>query len=109
MQPDRNMSVQEWLLFTEKENTLPYLLSDLGYDVWIGNNRGTIDFSSHETLDPVADSEEYWNFSFMEQGRFDLEAEIKFIKAVTKVDKMTFLGYGHGSTQAFYGLATRET
>jgi hypothetical protein len=47
MQPDSNMSVQEWLVYTDAANTLPYLLSDAGYDVWVGNNRGTVDFSSH--------------------------------------------------------------
>ena len=41
-------------------------------------------------------------------GRYDLEAEITFIKALTKVDKLTVLGYGHGNTQMFYGLAMRE-
>lgn len=79
MQPDRNMSAQEWLLFTDKANTLPYLLSDLGYDVWIGNNRGTIGFSSHSSLSPETDASKYWDFSFMEEARFDLEAEINFI------------------------------
>ena len=98
MQPDRNMSVQEWLLFTDKENTLPYLLSDLGYDIWIGTNRGTIGFSSHQTLDPETDSAKYWDFSFIEQGRYDLEAQISFIHSLTGVEKLTFLGYGHGST-----------
>lgn len=98
MQPDSNMSAQEWLVFTDAANTLPYLLSDAGYDVWIGNNRGTINFSSHETLDPILDAEKYWNFSFMEMGLYDLEAEISFIKIITSVEKITMLGYGHGNT-----------
>ena len=93
-------------MYTDKENTMPYLLSDAGFDVWIGNNRGTIDFSYHETLDPVKDADQYWNFSFIEMGKYDLEAEISFVKSVTGVEKLTFLGYGHGTTQAFYGMAT---
>lgn len=88
---------------------MPYLLADAGFDVWIGNNRGTVDFSSNLNLDPVADAAQYWNFSYQEMGRYDLEAEISFIKSLTGVDKLTYLGYGHGSTQAFYGLATRES
>lgn len=85
-------------MYTDKENTLPYLLSDQGYDVWIGNNRGTVGFSSHETLDDIADSAKYWDFSFVEMGRYDLEAEISFVKSVTGVKKVTYLGFGHGST-----------
>ncbi len=84
------------------------MLSDQGYDVWIGNNRGTVGFSSHESLDPETDAEKYWDFSFIEMGRYDLEAEISFIKQLTGVDKITYLGYGHGSTQMFYALAVRE-
>jgi len=102
------MSVQEWLMYTDKKDTLPYLLSDAGYDVWVGNNRGTVDFSRHETLDPIGDAAKYWNFTFVEMGRYDLEAEISFIKSLTGVSKMIFIGYGEGSTQAFYGLATRR-
>jgi hypothetical protein len=41
-------------------------------------------------------------------GRYDLEAEISFIRQLTGVKKVTFLGYGHGNTQMFYGLAIRE-
>jgi hypothetical protein len=72
LQHGMHMSAQEWLMYTDKENTLPYLISDLGYDVWLGSNRGTIDFSSHTTLDPIADAAEYWNFSYMEMGLYDL-------------------------------------
>ena len=72
LQHGMHMSAQEWLMYTDKENTLPYLISDLGYDVWLGSNRGTIDFSSHSTLDPIADAKEYWNFSYMEMGLYDL-------------------------------------
>jgi hypothetical protein len=49
-------------------------------------------------LDPILDAEKYWNFSFMEMGLYDLEAEITFIKIITSVEKITLLGYGHGNT-----------
>lgn len=43
------------------ENVPPFILADQGYDVWLGNNRGSRFSKYHTTLDP---SElEYWEFS----------------------------------------------
>lgn len=39
-----------------------YVLAENGYDVWIGNVRGTTYSKKHKTIDPDADKEEYWNF-----------------------------------------------
>lgn len=39
----------------------PFILADLGYDVWLGNNRGNRFSKYHTTLDPA--EPEYWRFS----------------------------------------------
>jgi hypothetical protein len=53
------------------------LLSNLGYDVWLGNNRGNIYSKDHKTLD--YGSEEFEAFSFYEMGTKDLPAMIDYI------------------------------
>jgi len=50
-----------WIL-NEPNQSLPYLLWDRGYDVWMGNNRGNLYSKSHVSLNP--DSKEFWQFSW---------------------------------------------
>uniref|UniRef100_A0A0E0CE57 Lipase n=1 Tax=Oryza meridionalis TaxID=40149 RepID=A0A0E0CE57_9ORYZ len=50
-----------WLLGSPEES-LPYILADQGFDVWIANNRGTRWSSRHVSLDPKSRS--YWNWSW---------------------------------------------
>jgi lysosomal acid lipase/cholesteryl ester hydrolase len=38
----------------------PFILAEQGYDVWLGNNRGSRYAQSHLTLDPS--EPEFWNF-----------------------------------------------
>lgn len=47
------------------ENSLAYLLADAGYDVWIGNARGTEPSRKHIQNDPEGKTQkEFWNFSW---------------------------------------------
>lgn len=52
----------EFWLFNTKENNLPYLLADEGYDVWLLNQRGTVYSSDHISLDNETDTR-FWRFS----------------------------------------------
>ena len=46
------MSADSWIMHAEKAmDSLPLLLSEAGFDVWVGNSRGTWDYSSHKVYD----------------------------------------------------------
>lgn len=73
-----------------------YLLSDNGYDVWLGNSRGTDQSQRHKHLS--ATSDEYWDFSFHEIGFFDVRAMIDFTLKKTKSPKLFYVGHSQGAT-----------
>lgn len=83
------------------------LLVDAGYDVWIGNNRGTMYSWDHETLSSKDDND-YWMFTWADMGLYDDVANIKMIKEQTGVEKIFYVGYSQGTIQMFYGLAHME-
>ena len=62
------------------EEGLPFHLQlvDAGYDVWVGNNRGTMYSWEHETLS--AEDAEYWDWTWSAMGLYDDVANIKAIK-----------------------------
>ena len=43
-----------------------YILADAGYDVWMGNNRGTPFSKGHRKLS--SDDKAYWDYYQMELG-----------------------------------------
>uniref|UniRef100_A0A1B0G8S8 Lipase n=1 Tax=Glossina morsitans morsitans TaxID=37546 RepID=A0A1B0G8S8_GLOMM len=84
-----------WLL-NGAEDSLPYLLSNNGYDVWLGNNRGNI-YARHNIW--YNDTQpEFWNFSWHEMSIYDLPAMIDFIRACTGEERMHFIGISQGGT-----------
>lgn len=50
-----------------------FQLVNKGYDVWLGNQRGTKYSPGHQTLNPEYDRT-YWEFSWTEMGDFDAPA-----------------------------------
>lgn len=77
-------------------------MADAGYDVWMGNFRGTIYSRNHTTLNEK--NSKFWDFSFHELGVYDLPAQLDFVHATTK-KKITYIGLSMGSTAGYvYGI-----
>lgn len=63
-----------------------------GYDVWLGNQRGTKYSLSHKTLNPRKDKA-YWEFSYTEMGDFDATAQVDFVRSYTNQSKIAYIGH----------------
>lgn len=57
------------------------VLARAGWDVWLGNNRGTRFSQKHVSMNPK--SKEYWMFDWEDMGTKDLPAIIDFIIQMT--------------------------
>lgn len=81
------------------ESGLAFLLSEEGYDVWIGNARGNKHSKRHVVFTPQ--NADFWNFSWHEVGVYDLPAMIDHILDVTKQDALKYIGHSQGTTVFF--------
>lgn len=57
--------------------SIGFYLADNGYDVWLGNVRGSKFSTAHKWLS--TESSDYWKFSFHEMGVFDLPPMIDYV------------------------------
>lgn len=92
-----------WVFFQLGKNSLPFLLNEEGYDVWIGNNRGTLFSLDHISKDSKSLNGDYWDFSLDENIFYDLPASIDYVKGTTGVKKINYIGHSQGTT-LFYML-----
>ncbi|XP_002444703.1 triacylglycerol lipase 2 isoform X1 [Sorghum bicolor] len=85
-----------WLLASPEES-LPFILADRGFDVWIANNRGTRWSRRHVSLDPS--SRLYWNWSWDDLVVNDLPAMVDFVNTQTG-QKPHYIGHSMGTLVA---------
>lgn len=83
--------------FNAPKHSPAYRMANLGYDLWIGNSRGTVNSLEHETLNP--NSQEYWNFTFHEMGVYDMPANLDYIINQTGSPKIFYVGHSQGTQQ----------
>ncbi|XP_058986296.1 lipase 3-like [Musca domestica] len=93
-----------WVLMGPKSG-LGYMLSDLGYDVWMGNARGNRYSKNHTSLN--SDYMEFWDFTFHEMGKYDLPASIDYILTKTGYDQLHYIGHSQG-TAVFWVLCSEQ-
>jgi len=77
------------------------MLSDSGYDVWLGNNRGN--FLSQNHINLTIDQKQFWNFDFEDMGLYDIPAFIDFILNKTDGKNINgkvaaYVGHSEGTT-----------
>ena len=78
-----------------------------GYDVWLGNQRGTKYSLEHTSLNYKRDKA-YWEFSFTEMGEYDAPAQIDYVRNTTGIDKVTYMGHSQGTSQMFYAVSAHQ-
>jgi gastric triacylglycerol lipase len=81
-----------------------FILSDAGFDIWLGNSRGSFHSLGHKWLDSQKDKE-YWEFSWMHMADYDLPSMINFVLSKTSQSRLTYVGHSQGSLQMFAHLS----
>lgn len=97
------MHSSEAFIRHQASDSLPLVLNEAGYDVWLGNNRGNK--YSHKHLTKKPNNEEFWNFSLDDMARYDLPSMIDYVLAQTGAPSLTLIGFSQGTAQSFAYLS----
>lgn len=81
-------------------DSLAIELANQGYDVWMGNSRGSTYSLNHTKYDYRTDWR-YWDFSFHEMGLFDLPASINYILDKRQRKSLGYIGHSQGNLAMF--------
>ncbi|KAI0292526.1 Alpha/Beta hydrolase protein [Russula brevipes] len=97
------MNSEVWVCVTDPERSVPFVLAELGYDVWLGNNRGN-KYSKKSILhDP--NSSKFWDFSIDDFAWHDIPDTIEYILQITRAQNLSYVGFSQGTAQAFAALS----
>ncbi|XP_055906018.1 lipase 3-like [Eupeodes corollae] len=84
------------------DDSLGFLLSKAGYDVWLGNARGNTYSRNHANLKVNGVlNDKFWDFSWHEIGMIDLPTMLKYVLNETGVEQVTYFGHSQGTTTFF--------
>lgn len=86
------------------EQSLGFVLSDSGYDVWLGNMRGNRYGLRHKHL--KSNQSEFWDFSWSDMARYDLTALVDYILKTTLQKELIYVGHSQGTMIGFAEFGT---
>lgn len=93
-----------WFLNSE-EQSLGFVLADHGFDLWVGNVRGTRWSRGHTSLS-VKDKE-FWDWSWQEMAMYDLGEMIRYVNSETN-SKVSIVGHSQGTIMALAAFTQPE-
>ncbi|XP_075159953.1 lipase 3-like isoform X3 [Haematobia irritans] len=85
------------------ENSLPFMLADADYDVWLGNTRGNTYGMNHTTI--KRSSTKFWAYALDEISTIDVPAKIDYILEKTKFSSLHYIAYSQGTTNLMMALS----
>ncbi|KAM9955669.1 hypothetical protein ACTFIW_002309 [Dictyostelium discoideum] len=95
---------EAWLCRSDPKDSLPFILADAGFDVWLGNNRGNKYSFKHTNYTP--NQEGFWNWSLDELVRYDYPSIVNFICERTGAPSISYIGFSQGTAQGWAALST---
>ncbi|KAM0844804.1 hypothetical protein ACQ4PT_056818 [Festuca glaucescens] len=87
------------------EQSLGYILADNGFDVWIGNVRGTRWSKGHSTL--TVHDKLFWDWSWQELAEYDLLAMLSYVYTVRQ-SKILYVGHSQGTIMGLAAFTLPE-
>jgi len=88
--------------------SLPFMLVQSNYDVWLAESRGARNSQRHATLDSTLD-DKYWKFSFTDMGEKDFPAIVDKVLEETNKEKLHWIGHSQGSLVCMTGLSEKPS
>ncbi|XP_060216762.1 triacylglycerol lipase 1 [Lycium barbarum] len=87
------MAGDAWFMNSASES-LGFILADQGFDVWVGNVRGTRWSHGHVSLS--VKNKDFWDWSWEELALYDLAEMIRYVNSITKA-KVFVVGHSQGT------------
>ncbi|KAJ8638404.1 hypothetical protein MRB53_012671 [Persea americana] len=84
-----------------KEESLGFILADYGFDVWVGNVRGTHWSHGHKSLSEKEKA--FWDWSWQELAQYDLTDMITYVYSLTN-SKVFLVAHSQGTLMALAAL-----
>ena len=87
--------MMQWVM-NDPDKANAFILARAGYDVWMGNNRGTRYSKGHLNYSP--EDKEYWNYYQADMGLTDTHMFIDFVLRKTGHETLSYIGHSQGTT-----------
>ena len=87
------MDSEIWFKERRAGKPIPLQLFDAGYDVWLGNNRGSYNCKLQTGRMSQLNQRDVWDWSYPEMAKYDLPAFIVKIKQETEWEQVAYIGY----------------